>query len=495
MPYRIFIEIMECDKNTLMNDLSLRNKKAELAEQVINEQLNAIIQSIAVGIWITDGYGNIITVNKVSEKLSGYKSADIIGKNAFQLDKEGAVDISSTIKAFQSRKTESVWQRINKTGKYILVTSTPIIDDNGHVKMIVTTEQDLTQLEALKEKLEYSRRLSSKYKQELSELNLMELRKQEIIAESKEMQQVLQTGLKLGGLGVSNILILGESGTGKGILSKFIHENSKRKGKPFIQVNCAAFPETLLEAELFGYEKGAFTGAHRDGKAGLFELADKGTLFLDEIGELPLSVQAKFLKYLDDQEILHLGGLTPFKVDCTVIAATNRDLKKQVQEGRFRDDLYYRLNAFTIKIPPLCMRKPDILGLANFFLKKYNQRYHTRKKFSSKALSRLLSYSFPGNIRELENLINEAVVLEEGQEIEEELLRRLASFEEVPPPSLPSAETTTSKSLSGQLQSLEKQLLKDALDQYKSTRKAAVFLGTSQSNIMRKLKKYGLKYS
>jgi len=246
---------------------------------------------------------------------------------------------------------------------------------------------------------------------------------------------------------------------------------------------------------LFGYEKGAFTGAHRDGKAGLFELADKGTLFLDEIGELPLSVQAKFLKYLDDQEILHLGGLTPFKVDCTVIAATNRDLKKQVQEGRFRDDLYYRLNAFTIKIPPLCMRKPDILGLANFFLKKYNQRYHTRKKFSSKALSRLLSYSFPGNIRELENIINEAVVIEEGQEIEEELLRRLASFEEVPPPSLPLAETTTSKSLSDQLQSLEKQLLKDALDQYKSTRKAAVFLGTSQSNIMRKLKKYGLKYS
>ena len=157
----------------------------------------------------------------------------------------------------------------------------------------------------------------------------MELRKQQIIAESKEMQQVLRIGLKLGGLDVSNILILGESGTGKGLMAKFIHENGKRKGKPFIQVNCAALPETLLEAELFGYEKGAFTGAQKGGKAGLFELANTGTLFLDEIGDLPLSVQAKFLKYLDDQEILHLGGVKPFKVNCTVITGHQLEFGKK----------------------------------------------------------------------------------------------------------------------------------------------------------------------
>ncbi|MBW2370772.1 MAG: sigma 54-interacting transcriptional regulator, partial [Deltaproteobacteria bacterium] len=383
-------------------------------------------------------------------------------------------------------------QRVQKTGKYLLVTSTPVFDDNGAITMVVSTEQDLTHLEELREQLQQSRRLSNKFGQELSELNLMELRKQEIIAESKEMRQVLRTGLKLGALGVSNILILGESGTGKGLLAKFIHENGKRKGNPFVQVNCAALPETLLEAELFGYEKGAFTGAHQDGKAGLFELADRGTLFLDEIGELPLSVQAKFLKYLDDQEILHLGGLKPLKIDCTVIAATNRDLEKQIREGLFREDLFYRLNAFTITIPPLRKRKSDILELTNFLFRKYNRQYRTHKKLSPKALSKILSYSFPGNIRELDNIVKKAIVLSEDEQIDGELLRALADGEKTISPSPDALEKTKGNRLSDQLQALEKQLLTDAMVQCKSTRKAAAVLGTSQSNVMRKLKKYGL---
>jgi len=453
---------------------------------------DAIIQSTPVGIWITDGEGDTIAVNRASERLSNFKAADMIGKNVEQLLKEGFMDISSTIKTLRSRKTEHVWQRIQKTGKYLLVTSTPVFDDNGNVSMVVTTEQDLTHLEKLREKLQHSRHISSKLEQQLSELNLMELRKQQIIAESKEMQQVLRIGLKLGGLDVSNILILGESGTGKGLMAKFIHENGKRKGKPFIQVNCAALPETLLEAELFGYEKGAFTGAQKGGKAGLFELANTGTLFLDEIGDLPLSVQAKFLKYLDDQEILHLGGVKPFKVNCTVITATNWNLEKRVQEGRFREDLFYRLNAFRVEIPPLRKRRSDILALTYFFLKKYNQLFRTKKEISPEALSKILSYRFPGNIRELDNIVKQTVALSDTQKIDDELLRALKNGEKVIPLSPSTIETKRGKSLSDQLQLLEKKLLREAMIQCKSTRKAAAFLGTNQSNVMRKLKKYGL---
>ncbi|MEJ2731939.1 MAG: sigma 54-interacting transcriptional regulator, partial [Deltaproteobacteria bacterium] len=189
----------------------------------------------------------------------------------------------------------------------------------------------------------------------------------------------------------SNILILGETGTGKGLLAKLIHQFSHRKKKPFIQINCAALPETLLEAELFGYEKGAFTGAREHGKIGLFELAHEGTLFLDEIGDLPLAVQAKLLKYLDDHEIMRLGVIKPKPVDCTIIAATNRNLEASSRQRKFRQDLFFRLNTFVIQTPPLRERPDDIFELVNHLLAKYNRHYVLRRRISPGAMEQIKS--------------------------------------------------------------------------------------------------------
>jgi len=232
---------------------------------------------------------------------------------------------------------------------------------------------------------------------------------------------------------VSNILIQGESGTGKGLLAKLIHKSGSRSGKPFIQINCAALPENLLEAELFGYEKGAFTGAHQKGKLGLFELAQGGTLLLDEIGDLPYPMQAKLLKCLEDHEIMHLGGLKPIRIDCIVIAATNQNLEELVVEDRFRKDLFYRLNTFNFRIPPLRERPEDIFELANAFLVKYNRAYGQDKRLSYRAIEALESYAFPGNVRELKNLVKKSVVLADEQRIDGIIMQSLnGKLEPVP---------------------------------------------------------------
>ncbi|WP_028840662.1 sigma-54 interaction domain-containing protein [Thermodesulfobacterium hveragerdense] len=217
----------------------------------------------------------------------------------------------------------------------------------------------------------------------------------------------------------STVLILGESGTGKEVLAKYIHFNSKRQG-PFVAINCAAIPEELLEAELFGYEKGAFTGAIKT-KPGKFEIANKGTLFLDEIGDLSAKLQAKLLRVLQERQVERLGGEHPIKVDVRIIAATNKDLEKEVEAGRFREDLFYRLNVIPIKLPPLRKRKEDIALLANFFLKKVCEREGVPlKRLSEKSLQRLLDYHWPGNVRELENLVERLVILTDKEIIEPE---------------------------------------------------------------------------
>jgi transcriptional regulator with PAS, ATPase and Fis domain len=305
------------------------------------------------------------------------------------------------------------------------------------------------------------------------------------------MRQVLKTGHKFAKLGVSNILLLGESGTGKNLLAKFIHNNGIRKKKPFIEISCAAIPENLLEAELFGYEKGAFTGADPRGKVGLFELAHEGTLFLDEIGDLPLPVQVKLLKYWDNQEIYHIGGIKPIKVDCIIITATNRDLKKLVNQGKFREDLFYRLNSVNLSIPPLRERREDISKLAYHYLNMYNQTYDLKKRFSPQALEVLLSYQFPGNIRELKNIINSAVLMSEKDELEKSIVNAILDLK-LEKNTLPIGHGEDTQSLKKQLLSVEKTILVDALSRYRSTRDIAKHLNLSQSSVVRKLKHHGI---
>lgn len=473
-----------------------RMRQFELAAQelesykYLNKQLDAIFKSSSDGIWVCDGKGKVIKINEASEKLNGIEAAAIIGKNVAEILEIGLFDRSVTLEVLQAKRQVSMLQYVKRTKKHLLVTGTPAFDEEGNVFLVVVNERDMTQLNGMREQLEHTRTVKEKFKDELAELRMLELKKQEIIAESEEMRQVLRTALKLAHLGASNILLLGESGTGKGLLAKFIHKNSTRKKKPFVQINCAALPETLLEAELFGYEKGAFTGASEQGKVGLFELAQEGTLFLDEIGDLPFSVQAKLLKYLDDHEVMRLGGTKAKIVDCTIIAATNRDLETLTKKRKFRHDLYYRLNTFTIRIPPLCQRPEDIFELVTYFLRKYNRAYKLKKRISSEALEVLQSCPLPGNVREVENLLKKAVVMSDNEVLDEFILQSLDYGR---------AKWTRSDSakrrklnLNDELFTFEKEILKSAIGRCKSTRELASYLGVSQPTVVRKMKKHGL---
>lgn len=457
----------------------------------LNRQLKAIFESSSDGIWVCDGHGQVININEASEKLNGIKAETVIGKNVKDLLSNGLFDRSVTLEVLQTRRQVSIVQNIRKTGKILLATGTPVLDETGRIYLVVVNERDMTQLNTIREQLEQSRLVTEKYREELAELSLLELKNQEIIAESIKMQQVLRVALKLAHLEASNILILGESGTGKGLLAKFIHKNSRRSNKPFIQINCAALPENLLEAELFGYERGAFTGAREQGKIGLFELAQGGTLFLDEIGDLPFSVQAKLLKYLDDHEIMRLGALKPRKIECTIIAATNRDLEDLTRRHQFRQDLFYRLNTFTIHIPPLRERPEDIFELISHFLDKYNKTYQVKRRISPDALRGLQSHSFPGNVRELKNLLKQAVLMSDDDMIDELPIGR---FVPDAVPGLPEPAKTIGKpsSFPVEVSSLEKQILERALKNCRTTRELARHLGISQPTVVRKLKKHRL---
>ncbi len=458
----------------------------------LDRQFKTVFESSSDGIWICDKNGRVVLINRASEKLGGIKKEDIIGTKVSDLVKKKKLYSNYvTDEVIQTRRVVSQLQHVKNTKKTVLCTGIPVFDRNGRVSLVVINERDITQLEALKIQLEETRKEKDRYKNELTELSMLELKRQKIVSESDQMREILKTALKLARLEVTDILILGESGTGKGLLAKFIHNNSKRKRKPFIQINCAALPENLLEAELFGYEKGAFSGAREQGKPGLFELAHEGTLFLDEIGELPFSVQAKLLKYLDDHKVQRLGAIKAKSIDCIIIAATNQDIEKFVEQKKFRKDLFYRLNILTIKIPPLRERPEDIFELANSFLRQYNRKYKQKKKLNPLALSLLQSYSFAGNVRELKNIIKKAVVMSEGEVIDSVILSSIGK-EALEDRWEVRGSDRKINNLVDMLAALEKEMLKNAMRHCKSTREMARFLNISQPTVVRKLKKHSL---
>ncbi len=310
----------------------------------------------------------------------------------------------------------------------------------------------------------------------------------DIVAESAGMKEVLRLAAKVAQTDAT-VLILGESGTGKEVLANLIYRASPRAKKPFLKINCAAIPEGLLESELFGHERGAFTGADR-AKPGLFELAHGGTLFLDEIGDLPLPLQAKLLRVLQDGTIRRVGGLKEIKVDVRILAATNKDLEEMVTKGAFREDLFWRLNVFTLKIPPLRERREDIWPLARFFLQKFAHKHHKNiRDFSREALEALLSYHFPGNVRELENIIERAVILAENEVITKEDLPFLMQEPRGEPSSL-----LENLPLPEAVAYLEKQRIKKAMKEAHGVKtRAAEILGISERVLRYKLAKYGLE--
>ncbi len=458
----------------------------------MNLQFQAVLHHSYYGIYILDGKGTVLRVNKVAADLIGVEKEEVLGININDLAKKGLIDKALTPSILKLKKPLTRPVYVTKSNKYLMASGLPIFDKKGEIQFVVVIEHDMTIVKELRSQLEHAKQVAETIKNELSDRNLLELKNSDIIADAPAMKQVLSTLLKLAKMDVSNILITGESGTGKGYLSKFVHSNGNRKKQSFISINCAALPEMLLEAELFGYEKGAFTGASETGKAGLFELANKGTIFLDEIGDMPFPIQAKLLKCLDDGEIRRLGGTEAIKVDCIVIAATNQNLEELVLKKKFRQDLYFRLNTFPIQIPPLRDRQEDIYKISMFYLKKYNDTYKQKKRFSEKCLEELQSYNFPGNVRELKNFIKNAVVIKENDVLTTMIPPGRIKLEVKESQSSKLQKQKRSQGFNEELLEFERKKLKQALPKFDSTRDLADYLGISQSTVVRKLKKHGL---
>lgn len=374
-----------------------------------SERLNAIIEHSFDGIFITDAKANVIRINHAYEVITGLKKEEVLGKNMADLVRNKLISESGSLQVIKTKQPVTL-QQCFRSGKEALVTSSPIFDADGNFIMIVTNVRDLTEIYNLKAVVQEKTAAMDRLAMELEHLQTTSEDNQEIIAKDETTLAAMLLANRVASMDTT-VILLGETGVGKEVMARYIFQHSHRAKNSFIKVNCGAIPENLIESELFGYEGGAFTGANKNGKIGLFELANKGTLFLDEIGELPKDMQVKLLRVLQEQEILRVGGTKPVKIDVRIIAATNRNLEEMVSDGTFREDLYYRLTVFPISIPPLRMRKKDIIPLALSFLEKLNQKYQLKKYFTDLSMQLLHEYDWPGNIRELKNIVERAIII------------------------------------------------------------------------------------
>lgn len=378
------------------------------------EILQALSTHYKESIFISDGEGNVIFVNEIgAERVGAKNKEEILHKNVRELVKDGYYDNSPILKAIETKK-EAYATLTYKNKNASVSHCVPVLDNNNNVSMVVANNMSTEHSNEWAKILSKEHANMEKLRRELDYLRLQD--HGTMIVNSPKMKNVIQTANAIAPTD-SNVVILGESGTGKDMMARYIHERSNRSSEAFISINCAAIPEQLLESELFGYEAGAFTGALSKGKIGLFEAASGGTIFLDEIGDMPLSLQSKLLRALENREIRRVGGVKSIPIDVRIICATNVNLEIMVQEKKFREDLYYRLNVFLINIPPLSERKEDIIPIAESFLKGLNEKYGTNKTISPISIGTMLNHNWPGNIRELRNVMERIYVVSPGNEL------------------------------------------------------------------------------
>lgn len=451
------------------------------------ESLQKILDASFDEVFVVDGKGVVVYVNKACERHYGMKASEFIGKSSYELAAKGFWFPSVTPQILREKKRVSLIQE-TIIGVKLLVTATPVLNEKGDVTMIVMNSRDVTEIVKLKKNLDEVSSLATKYRTEAEEFRKRELDTSNFIISSREMVDVFKVAKRVAGVD-SNVLILGESGAGKSYLAKYVHKMSRRSKGPFITLNCPSIPEQLFESELFGYTPGAFTGANRAGKPGLIELADTGTLFLDEIAEIPLNLQAKLLEVIEERQFIKVGGKETKKIDIRILAATNRDLKTLVKKGLFREDLYFRLNVLEIKIPPLRERPDDILPLVSYYVDKYNKKYGTKHRFSKDALDIMVSYSWPGNVRELAHVIERLVVIVDDEVIKPYHISHLAHGDVH---TKNSSRTSQPKimPLEDALKNMEKDIVVKAHNRLKSSYKVAEALEISQSKAYRLIRKY-----
>lgn len=453
----------------------------ELNYSSIAEDIHKLFETNWDVIYASDGDGITLEVSSAANSIWGVDAKFLVGKSVYDLEREKIYYPSITRMVLESKRRVQAIQT-TATGKKLLVMGTPIQNEAGKIIRVINTSRIIPNENDLSKELEETRLLLDGYKRELA-LNRLDKEDGAFIAASPEMQKVFERAMKVSETDVA-VLITGESGVGKEVLANLIATKSRRADKPYIKINCSAIPPTLFESELFGYERGAFTGAERNGKLGLFELANHGTLFLDEISEIPINMQAKFLRVLQEKEFMRVGGTKTKTLDVRIIAATNKDLLQEIERGNFRKDLYYRLNVVQIYVPPLRERRDDILPLSLAFLGKYNRKYNLDCKFSPEIMDAFFRYSWDGNVRELQHAVERMVVLSPQSLIEVESLPEVIAKErgEV-------IHVSEIIPLKDAQRILEEKLLAMARKKYKTTTAIAEVLGVNQSTISRKLSK------
>jgi PAS domain S-box-containing protein len=448
-----------------MPRLSAEWQKANLLEAVFDLLSDALV--------LYDADLTITGVNQAAERLFGLSAEEMVGRHCREVFRCAACDEECGMLVGLNQGPSAAHSTLrlhtdNGRERLAVIRTTQLVGDGGKLEGVIATVKDITEEVAP--------------------------HKREVIAESPAMREVLNFVRRVAASEATTILLEGENGTGKDLVAKTLHYQSLRQTEPFIAINCAAIPETLLESELFGYEKGAFTDA-RSQKRGIFELADKGTLFLDEIGEIPLMLQAKLLRVLEDQCFRRLGGLKDIKLDLRVIAATNKNLREAVREGAFRQDLYFRLNVIHITIPPLRERPDDLLPLARFFIDHYNRKFkRTIEGLSAEAGRLLLAHDWPGNVRELRNAIERAMILEEGAEIRPSSLPISISHGGGMAAAPAAAAVAEFPNGGLSLEENEKQLLRRALEKTGGNQtQAARLLHITRDTLRYKMKKFNLR--
>lgn len=445
-------------------------KMMELETEKLFFQLNSVLDSIKPGIMVADLQGLITFVNQEFENITRVKKSAIIGQHLNSIFND-----SSILKVLQLN--EEIWNKEvifnnESISKRVIVSANPI-KKNNKKRGIVITIRGIKDIQKI---------INDLY------VDIKKPSFDNIIGESKILKNAKDRAKKVV-YSSSSVLIRGESGTGKELFARAIHEESKRSKENFVSINCAAIPAELLESELFGYESGSFTGAKKDGKPGKFEIADKGTIFLDEIGDMPLQLQAKILKFIQDRQFYRIGGVKKIDVDVRIISATNRNLEKLIKDKKFREDLYYRLNVIPLYIPPLRKRDEDILLLVEHFINKFNHKLNKNiKGITDQVEEKLLNYNWPGNVRELENVIEYAINME---------TTNLLTIDNLPNRLFNSNPKEISSDLESEINKVERDIIIKALNKYgRSTKgklKAADSLGIGKTTLYKKINKYNIE--
>jgi len=456
--------------------------------QELTRELDTIIDSSSDGLWICDSDANVIRINPASERINNIKAREVVGHNMHDLVNERIFDRSATLEVIRTGAVVNMLQQ--RLGRKLITTGTPVFDASGHIMRVVVSERDITEIDNMQRELEEQEAIKDQFRNQILEMQQEQLMSHQVIARSPCMVKALQQALRVSKV-ESTVLILGESGVGKGLFADLIHKNSSRADKPLIRINCGAIPESLIESELFGYEKGAFTGAQSGGKPGYFELADGGILFLDEIAELPLPSQVKLLRFLEDSRITRLGDTKGRTVDVRILAATHRNLEEMVTQGKFRLDLYYRLKVIPLFVPAVRERKECILPLINHYVTLFADRNGLKKRISRAALDALLAYVYPGNVRELMNICERIVVMSETELVDVQDLPGEIVAKTEDPQGIP-AYWPDGMSLQQVLDKTERAILSRSLERYSNQSRIAEVLGVNQSTVARKLKKHGL---